>query len=293
MSDYDVAGALASAAPAEASPTGDTNLGGEAVAQQSEAMFDLKWGGETQQFPQSKMVQYAQQGYDYNKKMSDINSQRTLLDQERNTFQTESAAQKERYSYLDQVDQYAQQNPQWLQNVQNSYAQATGNQAPGTQAVIDQTNPLAGTVNSMQEQMQEMQGTLKAQADREQAVQQAEEDKQLSSSIGDYKKAQTSFDWEAQDPSTGQTLEQQILDHAMQKGATNFQMAANDFLFDRLMQRANGQGKEAIVKDIQQKTLLGLGPVTNAPTQCILQGNVDTNKSYSQLAAEAMAEIGG
>jgi len=67
---------------------------------------------------------------------------------------------------------------------------------------------------------------------------------------------------------------------------------ADHFLKDQLMQRNSIESKEAAAKGIQKATKLGLGKVTPNPTMAVKPAESIRSKSYDQLTAEALAELG-
>lgn len=111
--------------------------------------------------------------------------------------------------------------------------------------------------------------------------------------MANYKESNKELDWEAKDE-FGKTLQDRIEEFAVENEIKSFTNAANLMLFDQLQKIAVTRAKEETGKSIQKQKKLGLGPVTDKPTQ---QGEVASahsyrEKSYEDLAGEALEELG-
>lgn len=250
--------------------------------QAEQEMFDIKWGGEVKQFDRSKTIDFAQQGYDYAKKMHDHKVQQSVFEQEKSTWQKEQETLNSRYAELKQIDDYARQNPQWLQKVQSEYQNVQGDQ--------DYNNPV---VSKLQNEIQSIKEGLDKQREHQDMTRRAEEDAALDASITYYRGKNTNFDWEATDPVSGMKLDQQILQHAQSNGINNFKAAANDYLFDQLIKQASEGAKESVAKSIQQDTLLGLGAKTSESRRLVKPAANLRAQSYEDLTRQALGEIYG
>lgn len=119
-----------------------------------------------------------------------------------------------------------------------------------------------------------------------------QEDKSLNQDISGYREKHPDFDWDTLDPQTNQTLEQRIIQHAIDNGIKSFKAAANDYLFDEHVKRASLKAKEDVGKTIQENTKKGVGPKSPVPIEKMSKVKDVRNKSWNQIQDEVLAELG-
>jgi hypothetical protein len=122
-------------------------------------------------------------------------------------------------------------------------------------------------------------------------IRRTQEDQELDGEIEAYKSKYPGFDWKTETDSGHSQLESQILEYAIQNGIKRFTTAANDFLHDEFMKKAEFQAKEKVGKTIQANNKLGIGEKRLAPKSKPIRTDV-RGKSYDDLAREAMDEFG-
>jgi hypothetical protein len=283
--DIDVDALLASIESPEGQtvPEGENAKAGEADAPVSpetpaaEAMHKLERKGITKDFPISKVLQFAQQGWDYQEKMAEFNRQ-----QEEFKTQSQSHAEAlERLKTYQQLEDYIKQDPQWWEHIRGAYnPRATGLEQGGNpaslQKVIDeQVSKAVEPFKSFMEQ-QEL----------------AKQDAQLETEIKGYRDSYPDFDWKTTDDLGRSVLEQQILAHAVENRIGNFRAAANDFLHEQHVKRTELKSREKVSQELKKQTKLGLGPVTNLPVTDIKRAKNVSASSYDDIAQDALRELG-
>ena len=261
--------------------------------EEQEMLFDIKWNGETKQLPKDKVVSYAQQGYDYSQKMQKFNLERRELEQKRAAWESEQRDLQSKYDNLSKIDEYARQNPQWLQTIQQQFEQQQQQQG-GSGSLLGgggegiESNPL---LSQFQEKLSSIEQQLQERAKIEEQQRIAQEDAALDNEIMSYKDKYGNFSWDRSDDITGLNLEQQILQHAQDNGIQNFRAAANDYLHDKLIAMAEERAKQSLVSGIQKDNKLGLGSPTRTSSLLGMPssggGNI-SSKSYEALVQEAL-----
>src|SRR6186713_1251140 len=91
----------------------------EAAAPAEIQEMEFTWNGKPIKAPVDRFKQWASQGYDYSQKMQEFKTQQAAFEKSQKEFEP----LKSRYS---EIDEYAKQNPQWLEQVNQSYLQAIG-----------------------------------------------------------------------------------------------------------------------------------------------------------------------
>jgi hypothetical protein len=255
----------------------------EVVETTEDAPFTLKYKGKDIGLQDEKFKMYAQKGYDYEQKMHQLRVDRKLWDQQK---QKENS----QYDELKQINEYTKNNPEFERLIKREWARIQGGGSPTEQlqAQPGQTQHLPpaqqAQLNSILERLDRQDASLR---DR----QRAEKEASIEGAIESYKEKYSDFDWGTKDE-LGQTLEDRITQHALDNEIRNFQTAANDMLFDEHVKRAQLQSKEQAAKELQKQHKMGLGKITKE-SQIQVQGSKGVrSKSYNDLAAEALAELG-
>jgi len=223
----------------------------------------------------------ASMGYDYAQKMEAFNKERAEL-----MSRAERAQSLERWQ---EYNDFAEKNPQWADHVQRSWEnrEALLQQQGGD----DPSSPLHSELQSVKSQLSELSGflgTLKAEREQQQ---QAAEDKALDSEVKSIREKYTDIDFDLADES-GKSLEFRVLEHGAQNGIKSFKTAFHDFYHENLIKQREDKAKEQVMKDLQAKKKAGIIGITDQPTKGLNSAHGARNKSYDQLAMEAMAELG-
>lgn len=243
--------------------------------------FELSRKGVNKKFPLQKILEFAQQGWDYNEKMSGLKSKEQEILAKSQEYQQLSDKIKQ-YS---EVEEYIKKDPDWWTHVREQYQQRiteqSGNPASPVYREIDE---LKTTVKSLAEYINE-------QKQLQEVSRKAEEDKAFGQDVEKYISSNPDFDWNSTDQN-GTNLEQRILAHAIENKIGSFRAAANDYLADERARRIELKTKEKMADELKRTSKQGLGPVTNHPTQGIKRAKNVAASSYEDLYREALAEVG-
>jgi hypothetical protein len=251
-----------------------------------EAFLKLDRDGKEIGLDQAKAKAYAQKGFDYETKMHNLRVERQLFDKERDKNQ-------ESFKELKEINDYAKQNPEWERFLHEQWSAKQQEQAQqGNPAYQQQySSPEAQQVAVLQNQLNDVLKRLDGQTEEMRDRKAAELDSRLQGEIDSYKEQYSDFDWATQDE-LGLSLEGKIQQHAIDKGIKGFTAAARDFLWDEHMKRAGMNSKEQVGKAVAKEKALGLGKVTKESQLQTKSAKGVRDKSYADLTAEAMAELG-
>jgi hypothetical protein len=246
------------------------------VEQTGENQFVLKHKGKEIALDPEKAKAYAQKGYDYETKMREFKVQKKLYEQE-------IEKQKSMYGELAEINEFAKQNPAFEQLIQREWAKIQSGQDIPV-APEDKVTLLESRVNQLVEKLesQEQQNSLRKQAEME-----AAQETQIES----YKSKYSDFDWDSKDEN-GATLEDRIMQNMIDKGVKDFEIMADHVLKTELLARQQMEAKKKIGKQIQHANKHGLGQITKTSQQKTSKAKDIGNKSYDDLVAEGLAELG-
>lgn len=230
--------------------------------------------------PIDMILKRASQGYDYAQNVADLRKQREELEGT--------------YSPYKQIYEAAQNNPEWWQQITKAYSEQGYNQQDDNQPQHDPNDPQAALLGNVEKMINEklskvenfMNETL---AEKNLRLRQ-EEDDRLNKEIEDVRKQYAQQDFTTPDE-TGKTLEYKVLEYASKNGIKSFKTAFRDFYFDQLMAKTETAGKEKALAEMQKRTKLGLLGESPTPRKQISESD-HRGKSYSDLASEAIAELG-
>lgn len=248
---------------------------------------EIQWGKEKKKFHYNDIKRYAQMGYAFNENQRKLNNERQEWTKKEKTLSEQLQAAKALELYRD-VDEYAKKNPKWWDHILQSYQ--AGGQVPQEQSQ-EAPPPWLEKLTAMEKRIAELSGDFSTIKDERERVRKDAEDKTLDTEIEEYRKAHPYFDWKALNETGYPALEVKILEHAAANGIKKFSTAANDFLHDEFIKRTDMKAREEVGKTVQTKNKLGLGEVRTEPRKNMAA--TDTrNKSYDQLAREALKELG-
>lgn len=254
------------------SPQPDQTQAQETQPQETaEPEYEINWGGNNVKLPLSKLRMYAQQGYDYQNKMSQNKSERQALEAQRSEIEQKLAALDE----YGKVQEWAKTNPTLWEAARQGYQSFQGQSQ--NSALDIESHPAFKAIR------EELEG-LKRQS---QSVKQAESDAALDQQVSAFKAEHSYFDWSEQDEN-GDTLEQRIYNHAVEHGIGSFQAAAKDMLFEKIVEKRTALAKEKAAKDIQRVNRLGITPLKPKTAQ----SRTNRDLTYEELELEALKELG-
>jgi hypothetical protein len=238
--------------------------------------MEFTWNGKPIKAPVDKIKLYAGQGYDYAQKMQDFKLKQSEFEKSQKEFEP----LRTRYS---EIDQFAKQNPQWLDHVNQAYleaigtAQAQGKSDPEIQALKQELQDLKQFKDQLTEERTEAQ--IKT------------ENQKLDGEIQSIQVKYKDLDWQTPN-GEGKTLETQVLEFAIQNGIKNFEHAFKLFNHDSLITLHASRAKEEQVKAKQAQTKSGLLGSTPAPTKQFGRPLGDKNKNMNDITREIIEEMG-
>lgn len=245
---------------------------------------EQSWKGEEWKFnwngkdiiPESrdKLMTWANQGYNYSQRMGELNKTHAQRMAEAEARAQKAAELEKKYSQYDQVEQYAQKNPEWWQHVQQAFAQREIPQGLDP-AIAQVLTPLQQELGQIKEFVQTQQ-QLAEQARI--AAEHKEQDNALDAEIASFRESFPNIDLSARD-AEGKTLEQRIYAHGVQIGTSSFRAAARDLLFDQLTNQQSAQARTQQVQAQQAQAKAGLLGRTPTPTKELKR--VDTSRPWS------------
>lgn len=265
--------------PAAAAPTTTTVTPQSAPAKTTYPEVEFTWNGKPVKAPWDKARQWAQQGYDYSQRIQAFNKQQKDWEAQREAQKKEY---EQKYNPYIEVDELAKQHPeQWqfiqqqLQKLQNPHAFAE-TQSPDVQALINEKlAPIQKFITSFEQHQSE-------------TVQKSHDDN-LTQEIQSIREKHSNLDWETYDEN-GMNLEKRVIDHALKNGISNFRAAFRDYNFDHLTKYEADRAKEAMAKETQKRSKLGL--LGQSPTPKANAQSDRKPKNYNEAASMAMEELG-
>jgi len=257
--------------------TGESQEVPEQAAQGQEqqaqpALHNLKVGGKEIQATIDQLTRWAQQGYHYAQQKHELEQQ---------------------YSPYKSIDQYAQENPQWWDHVQNSWKnreqwQPGQEDQQAEQGEADQAKQLEQLLEQKYgDKFSKVEQILKEFEQQKQA----QEDQELNQTIESFKEKYSNLDWQSADDNM-LTLEDRIIQFANEKGISDFEVAFKAYNFENMVNNAQEEGKTKLFKDIQRQKAKGIIGKSATPEQGLTDAANLKSKSYQDLTKEALQELG-
>lgn len=242
--------------------------------QQAAQEFAIKYGGKEIKAPIEKILRWAEQGYEAPQKIGELNKQLE-------TWKTKEQQLKELEGKYKTVDDYARENPDWFQFIQQEYSKRTQSQ---------QQDPNNHYISELKQQFEQQKSVLDTLMKEREEARIKQEDEQYNQNFETLKKTYPKVDFNSVDES-GKSLEYRVLEHATKNGINNFTTAFKDYYFEDLQKLKEIEAKEKLLKDKQANTKLGILNVSSTPTPKRVSDNVK-GKSYNDLEREALEELG-
>lgn len=259
---------------------GQTEDGGQPTgAPQQGQKFDptgwaLNFKGQ-QVYPRDRqhLVDLAQQGWSYSQSMEQLNSQRKELDDK-----------SAKYSEYQNLDEAMQKNPELAQRINQMYTDYANGQTQqqGTDQATTAEDPIIGQLR------QEMHDVLqwKSQQESNQA------DTDLNNTIQSLKDKYPDSPWE-QDTGHG-TLQQRVINHALNKDIRDFELAYKDYMYDNIQANTKADTLREQKEQTQKNFNNGIVDTGYAgASQQNTGAGYDPNDDYGDISAKAISLLGG
>jgi hypothetical protein len=243
---------------------------------QAIAELEFNWNGKQIKAPftDPRIKQWASQGYDYAQRMAQFNQDRTQWDTTRKDYETKYKP----------INDWAIQNPDKWQSLHQMWEQQQA------QAQQGQPQPVQ-LPPEVQSEIQAMKQFMEDQQQKEQQIQIQQEDTALNAEVESVRKEYPHIDFNAVDEH-GKSLEFRVLEYAQKKGIPTFTDAFLGFHHKELLKQAEERGKSAHANSIQKNAKLGLLNKSSTPTRELTPVRNLRDKSYNDLADEALSELG-
>lgn len=249
---------------AEAAPEVQAEAQAQAIQE-----FEYQANGKTIKEPIDQILKRASQGYNYAQHMQDLKTKQTELD----TRYQKAVELEQKYA---EIDQFAQENPDWNDHLHKTWEarfDINGNPAANP---TEQPNGVNSQFLQEFNEMKSFVENIKAQ----------QADQAYQESVNKVQQSYPDVDFQATDPDTGRTLEQQVLDYAQENGIGRFEPAFKAFYSDKLIEQARMQAKEQMAGDIQKRTKAGLLGTSQAPARS--SSDVDMPHGYKNMSMDQL-----
>lgn len=244
---------------------------------QAQQEFEYEWRGQKIREPLDLARKRASMGRDYNHLVDEFRKEKTDFESKRKEFES-------RFSKYKEIDEFIEKDPagkDWWDHVQGGWKTRQAPQDlrdnPAFKPVLDKLSSMEQIIQTLQKEREE--------------IQVRQQDNQLNESIQGLRKQYPDLPWDT--PSAdGKSLELQILEHAQKSGIPTFKAAFLDFYHPQLEKRWESKGREAIAKDTQTKSKLGLLGESQAPKKALNPIENVRGKSYDEITNEIIKELG-
>lgn len=254
-------------------------------------LFDLTVNGQAIRATKDQMVQWAQQGRNYPQAMEKA---RTDI---RAEVDTEYQAKLNEVSQYKTVDDLAKSDPNWWNYITQQYDLHQSGQAPQPigEGEIPAPQPVDPRIQQELQTLRQYQRDTEAKVEADRAATEAREakaqDDQVTKDINTTREAHKTLDWLTVD-TNGHTLEQRVMQHALDNNIGNFQAAFRDMHHESLIKSAQDKFLEKQQKIGQSNRKKGIITRTVTPRQTNSSDPSPdiANKSWHQVEEMALAE---
>jgi hypothetical protein len=253
------------------------------VTSKPDVFATINYKGQMVPLTQSQTIDFAQKGKDYETKMSEYRkSNEELVDRIAKVDNWES-----RYAHQEKINQFYAQNQDLYQNLVSEFEKKS-------KGYIDDNVNIPPEVKN---ELSTLRGELASIKDGYNAFKQEKEASELSriqtGIIEDFQKMQKEFnflDWNAKDEDNIQ-LQDHILKFANDNGIDDVELATMKYCKDKILEHYKEAGKKEALEAIKDNAKAGVVTVSGTPRKGVKPARTDTNKSFDELAKEAIAEV--
>lgn len=211
----------------------------EPTTQAKEWELDIR--GQKIKADEANLLKWAQQGYDYSQNLNAFKTEKDSWIKEKTDWES-------RINPYREIDEFAKQNPDWWNTIQENFQKRNEPQIPEElksylEPIVKDYSEVKNFINDVQREKEE--ARIK------------NEDLELDKEIKSLRSHYSDLDFDVKDQN-GQSLEQRILDHGTKHGFRSFSSAFKDYYHDELIKRAESRGREAVSADMKKRQKLGL-----------------------------------
>lgn len=264
---------VSSEIPMTAEPEEATQEAAAPVPQEvPELEFDYKGKIIKSKFDDPRVKQWASQGYDYAQRVSELKKQQE-------EFDSKYKSDYEKLKPAQELNDWATQNPEKWKSLYESWSKS-----------IQEGTPQAQLPPEILQKLEKYDQVIKKIEEKEHTEKIQLEDSEVDAEVKSVQKQYPNLDFTAP-VHDGQSLEYKILEYGTKRGIKSFADAFYAYNHKNLFKIAEEKGKEAVDKDIQKKSKLGLLGKTPAPTKGLRVAENVQSKTYEDLLKEAQDEF--
>ena len=252
------------------------------AAYDPEQTVPITWKGETTAVPLSKLKNHYQLRHDLEQNQRSFKEERAKFEAERGDLNKYNEY-KQKY---EAVDQYAIQNPDWWNYVQEQFQQR------GTFGLQkDQTipEPVRNTISALNKELGDLKNELGEFRTWKQEAQLAKDVQEIETEFKGVSSSFKNVDFLTPDDS-GVNLKSKVLQHGAEHGFPTFKSAFLDFYSDNLFKQAQETGMKSATESIQKSKDAGIVNMGNQ-RKVAQPKSVDLRKTYGEIAEEIKREI--
>lgn len=252
----------------------------ETSAESAVQRFKYKALGKEIEEDLDTILKRASMGYDYAQKMEEFKKQQAEWD-------PRIKAAQELETKWKPYDEYARNNPDWFSHWQNAWE----NRSTFQDGQTSEGQPAPQIPDSVRQKLEEQGRVIDELQSRFQSQDEQQNDEALSQEIKSIQDQYPNLDFRATDPDTGKSLEQQVIDYAIQNNIGSFKTAFRDFYHDNLVKLERERAREEYAKSQQEqrkKGIIGTSPTPQSQSQTA----APRDASWSQLEEMALQELG-
>lgn len=204
------------------------------------------------------------QGRNFSQRMAEYGQQRRAFEAERAKLEEKYEEKYKGYDRYKEIDDYARQNKDWWEHVSKAW-ETRGQFQPGAAGQGGQD--FRAVVAPLEQKLAALEAWRAEALEQRQREEQERQDKALVEEIESIRTAHANIDFDSVDDS-GKTLEQRVIDHAVQIGTNSFRAAFRDYCHDRLFEstKAGQLAAQARGPDAQAKAgIIGTSPTPRKP----------------------------
>lgn len=260
-------------------PMNEVKPEAETKAEQAERMFKLKRGDEVLEKPESEVINLAQKGFDYEVNNRLLRQERELLELKKKELEPYDA---NRLKELAQLDDYAKQNPKFLDAVKQAWQKfQTG----------DPVKP-EDVVTPLWDRLSQMESTLNEIKTEKKIAMEQKEDAELENSLKELRSKYPEINMDEKDE-LGFTHEHKVLQHITNHGFPTAKAAFLDLYADKITELRANKAVDSKLKEIQDRYNKGF--VLNkklVASNALTRSKEMKDLSYDDLYKQSVKELG-
>ncbi len=243
--------------------------------------YRIKVQGKEEELPVDELISLAQKGRDYEINNRLLRQERELLDirkKEIDSFNIEPDRLKE----LKQLDDYARENPKFLDLVKENWTKLQSGDLQQSEA--NQAAPVWDKLNTLESRLNEI-------ISEKTKMKEAQDDQALDNELKSLREKYKDFPWNDKDE-FGYTREHKLLQHLSNGGFHSAKAAFMDMYGEEILEKTIQKTKEQITNEIQSRNKKGLIVHDRLHSKSAVQPRRDLRSvTYDDLLVDALKDI--